>query len=191
MKFLLHYDVETTGFPDWKVPSDDPIQPHIVQLAAILCNAETKEVVESIDVIIKPEGWVIPQSTTDIHGISTRHALDVGIPEKEACLMLVNMLEMAGPTERVAYNKTFDQRIIRIALKRYFPGSDALDRWAIKEDHHCAMRMAKQAIGGKNPKLVDAYKHFTGNTLENAHNAMADTRACMDVYFAAKKVIDG
>ncbi len=186
MKKILSYDVETTGFPNWKVPSDDPCQPHIVQIAAILCNAETKEVIDEFEVIVKPDGWIIPQETIDIHGITNEQALEVGIPEKVAIIKLVNMIEAAGQTERVAYNKTFDQRIVRIALKRYFPGSDALERWAEKDDHHCSMRMAKAVVGGKNMKLVDAYKHFTGKELVNAHNAMADAKASLDVFFEIK-----
>ena len=35
--------------------------------------------------------------------------------------------------------------------------------------------------------LIDAYKHFTGKDLENAHTAMADAEACMEVYFSIEK----
>lgn len=180
-KFLLSYDTETTGIPNWKVPSDSPEQPHLVQLAAILVNAETREVVNSMDVIIKPDGWEIPEETIAIHGITMEKAEKEGIPEKEA---LEKLLAMRGDHERVAFNKTFDQRIIRIACKRYLD-EEAIEKWAVKEDHHCAMRMAKSVIGGKQPKLVEAYKHFTGTEMEGNHNAMADTEACMKVYWGA------
>lgn len=177
---ILSYDTETTGIPDWKIPSDSPDQPHLVSLAAILVNAETREVVDSMDVIIKPDGWEIPQETIDIHGITMEIADKEGIPEQEA---LEVFLAMRGDHERVAYNKTFDQRIIRIASKRYLT-EEAMEKWAVKEDHHCAMMMAKKAMGVKSVKLVDAYKHFKGVEMEGNHNAMADAKACLDVYFA-------
>lgn len=181
MKTIFGYDTETTGLPDWSVPSGDPCQPHIVQLAGFLCNAETQEVIQSMDVIVKPDGWEIPEEMTVIHGISNEMAMDIGIPEKLAVELL---LALRGDFERVAYNKTFDQRIIRIALKRFFDDEELEEKWAVKEDHHDSMRMAQKAFGGKNMKLADAYLKSTGKTLENAHTAMADTMACMEIYFA-------
>ncbi len=183
---LLGYDTETTGLPVWKEPSGSENQPHLVQLGAVLVDSVTKKVVQSMDVIIKPDGWVIPDEVAAIHGITTEKALAVGIPEK---LALEMFLAMRGDAERVAFNKTFDQRIIRIAAKRYLDEA-AQDKWAVKEDHHCAMRMARADIGGKQPKLVDAYRHYTGKELVDAHSAMADTKACMDVYFGALKSLD-
>lgn len=59
------------------------------------------------------------------------------------------------------------------------------------------MKMAKQIVkapltekqkacgfgGYKNPNLQEAYKHFFGVEFEGAHDAMADVRACRDVFF--------
>lgn len=183
MKTILFYDTETQGLPVWKEPSDSVNQPHLVQLGAVLVDANTQKVISSMDVIIKPDGWVIPDEVAAIHGITTEIALEVGIPEK---LALEMFLAMRGESERVAFNKTFDQRIIRIAAKRYLD-EPAQEKWAVKEDHHCAMRMARADMGGKQPKLIEAYKHYTGKELVDAHSAMADTKACMDVYFGVLK----
>ncbi|MEY8240570.1 MAG: 3'-5' exonuclease [Cycloclasticus sp.] len=180
MSNLFSYDTETTGLPEWKIPSDDPAQPHIVQLAATLVHPETRKVIQSMDVIIKPDGWVISPETIEVHGITTEHAMDVGIPEK---LALEMFLAMRGDAERIAYNKTFDQRIIRIACKRYLDEA-VMEKWAVKDDHHCSMRMAQSLLGGRSPKLINAYKELTGKTLVGAHSAMADTNASTEVYFA-------
>ena len=186
MSYSFHYDTETTGLPDWKTPSGSDSQPHIVQLAALLVDNTTRKAIASMDVIIKPNGWVIPEETSAIHGITTEHALKVGIPEDKAIQMF---LELRANHERVAYNKTFDQRIVRIALKRFFD-EKTIEKWAIKDDHHCSMRLAKEAIGGKQPKLVEAYKILCGKDLVGAHNAMADTNASAEVYFSALKLIN-
>lgn len=181
MKTLFSYDTETTGLPNWKIPSDDPSQPHIVQLGGILVDADTRKEIASLNVIIKPDGWEIPEEVSAIHGITTEYALEVGVPEQQALEM---MLSLRADAERIAYNKTFDQRIVRIAAKRFL-NEEAMDKWAVKEDHHCSMRMAQSVMGGKNPKLIDAYKHFTGRDLIDAHSAMADAKASLEVYFAA------
>jgi len=184
MNTIFTYDTETTGIPDWKIPSDSPEQPHIVQLAGILANAETGEEIQSMNVIIKPDGWVIPDDVAAIHGITTEYALEHGISEVNAVSML---LSITGEAERNAYNKTFDQRIIRIALKRYEEFTEEqMEKWAIKDNHHCSMRIAQKELGGKNPKLVDAYKAICGKDLVNAHSAMADTLAAQEIYFKLK-----
>ncbi|MGH1372944.1 MAG: 3'-5' exonuclease [Cellvibrionaceae bacterium] len=185
--FALFYDTETTGLPDWKSPSGSDSQPHLVQLAAILADEDTRKVVASIDVIIRPDGWEIPQEVSEIHGITTEHAAAVGVPEKMAFEML---MALWGGNKRVAHNRTFDQRIIRIAAKRY-AAEEVIDSWAEKDNHECSMLLSKPILqlpstgrgGFKQPKLEEAYKHFTGKDLENAHTAMADTVACMEVYW--------
>jgi len=187
MKKNLFFDTETQFLPVWKEPSGGENQPHLVQLAAILCNANTCEIIDTMDVIIKPDGWEIPQETIDIHGITNEMALEVGIPEKQA---LEQFLELCGDADRVAYNRTFDQRIIRIATKRYST-DEVIDKWAIKDNFHCAMMLAKPIVKCpaktkgkfKTPTLQEAYEHFSGKKFDGAHNAMADTQALMKVYW--------
>lgn len=184
MKKLLTYDTETTGIPNWKIPSDSPEQPHLVQLACVLAD-ESGNQIQSMNVIIKPDGWEIPKEVSDIHGITTEYALKHGVPEFDAVKML---LALADGAERNAYNKTFDQRIIRIALKRYDEFTDEqMDKWAVKDDHHCSMRMAHKQLGGKYPKLAEAYEAICGKTLENAHSALADTLAAQEIYYLLAK----
>ncbi|MFT6550517.1 MAG: DNA polymerase-3 subunit epsilon [Zhongshania marina] len=177
---ILFFDTETTGLPKWKEPSDSPEQPHLVQLAAILADQDTQKIISSMDVIIRPDDWEISEEMTAIHGISQEQALAVGIPEALALDMFLNLWR-GGTT--AAHNSNFDQRIIRIAIKRYNQNELMQEAWAVKENHFCTMRAAQTVIGGKAPKLSEAYEHFTDKVLEGAHNAMADTTACMEVYW--------
>jgi len=190
MNLVCAYDTETTGLPDWKNPSDSHHQPHLVQLAAILADEDTGKVISTLDLIIQPDGWDIPQEVADIHGITNEIANEVGVNEMMAVALF---LQMVGSAKRLAHNRTFDQRIIRIATKRYFP-ENVQEKWAEKENHDCTMIMAKPIMqmepkgryGYKSPKLSEAYQHFMGKELQDAHSAIADARACLDIYFAMK-----
>lgn len=192
-KIALFFDTETSGLPDWKSPSESPEQPHIVQLAAELVGTETREVIDSMDVIVKPDGWVIPDDMAAIHGITTDHAMEVGIPERDAIAMLLSLRTRA--TLRVAHNRTFDDRIIRIGLKRFFDKLDAdetekqpSDDWKEGEAYCTAQGSRKLCALPKSkiPTLGEAHQILVGCELKGAHNAMNDTRGCRAVYFAIK-----
>ena len=183
MKPILFFDTETTGLPLWKDPSEDPRQPHLVELAALLVNPDTREMIAFMDVIIKPNGWTIPVDVSAIHGITTERALAEGIPEEEALDMFLALYEQCGV--RVAHNTTFDNRIIRIAMKRYRPDAVSDDQWKDKGSYHCTMVEHSKVHGGKWPTLDEAHRHHFGTPLEGAHRAMTDTKACMKIYFAA------
>ena len=202
MNTILFFDTETTGLPDFKAPSEAPHQPHIVQIAALLVDTDTRRTISSMDVIVRPDAWTIPEEVAAVHGITTEHAFDVGIPERLAVEMF---MALWFHRTRVAHNEQFDARILRIALMRYQNnvveefGKPMPDVWK-EGKSECTARLATpicaipptermRAAGRlhhKTPNLGEAYRHFTGREIENAHSAMADVRACMDVYFAIK-----
>lgn len=196
MRTALFYDTETTGLPDFKAPSEASHQPHIVQLAACLVDLDTRHTIASMDVIVRPDGWTIPDEVAAVHGITTDHALAFGIPEEMAVAML---LELWGQRLRVAHNEQFDARIVRIAQMRFPLAHPEPQQIAWKNGQaECTARLATpivampptekmKAVGRfhhKTPNLGEAYRHFTGQELQNAHSAMADVQACMTVYFA-------
>lgn len=198
MNLAIVYDTETTDKIDFKGRSSDPAQPHIVQLAAALIDLDTQYPVSVINLIVKPEGWTIPQETTDIHGISTEMALEVGIPEREVLEMF---LRVWGGRLRIAHNDSFDARIIRIAMKRFFSDdNETFNEWENCEKfctlHNSkpilklppteAMKRSRFKNCYKPPNLGEAYKFFTDQDLEGAHNAMIDVEACAAVYFGIK-----
>ncbi|MEE9223071.1 MAG: 3'-5' exonuclease [Nitrosomonadaceae bacterium] len=189
MSQILFFDSETNGKPVWKIPSNRKEQPHIVQLAAILCDEESREVIETMDVIVKPDGWEITEETVKIHGITQEHALEVGITEIEALQMFLKLWYQCDL--RVAHSTTFDNRIIRIALKRYMRDLIKDEVWKDRDLYYCTLQKSKKIMGGKSGHtLAEAYLHFTGKVLEDAHNALADTQACMEIYFAIQDIDD-
>lgn len=195
MNLQVFYDSETQGLPLFNEPSEHPDQPHIVQLGACLVDMDTRKIVSTLDVIIRPEGWVIPEEVSAIHGITTEMALDVGVPESLAVEML---LDMIGSRTRVGHNEQFDARIVRIACKRFFT-EDVAEQWK-GGAAECTAAMSSPILAlpptdkmkragftkHKTPKLSEAYQHFTGRELENAHSALGDVHACIAVYFGVK-----
>lgn len=195
------YDTETTGLPLFNQPSEHPDQPHIVQLAAALVDLDTRATVASLDVVVRPDGWIIPDEVAAVHGITTEHAAAVGVPES---LALSLFLELWGRRTRIAHNEQFDARIIRIAQHRAGELEPELVAWknGVAE---CTARKAtpivkcpptaKMIAAGRNhyktANLGEAVQFFTGKPLVNAHSAMADVKGCMDVYFAIRDLQRG
>lgn len=201
MNLALFYDTETTGLPLFKEPSEHPSQPHIVQLGACLVDLDDRRVYSTLDVIIRPDGWTIPDDVAAIHGITTEMALAVGVPAAEAVGLFIGLWSRASC--RIAHNEPFDARLVRIALMRHFTpveeGAPVLaDEWKVGASK-CTQQIStpilklppteKMVRAGfnkhKSANLGEAYAHFMGKPLEGAHSAIVDVRACMDVFFAA------
>jgi DNA polymerase-3 subunit epsilon len=196
----LFYDSETTGLPLFSKPSEDPGQPHIVQLAAALVDLDTRQTIASFDVIARPDGWTIPDEVSAIHGITTEHAQRVGIPEALAVDMLLELWQRAYV--RIGHNESFDARIVRIAhmrLRGQIRSAVIPDAWkgaqaqctALQSTPICKLpptdKMRAAGINRwKTANLGEAYLHFTGKPLDGAHSAMNDVQGCMAVYFGIK-----
>lgn len=193
-RLFLSYDTETTGLPLFREPSEHPDQPHIVQIGARLIDIDTRRPVLTLDTIIKPDGWIIPDDVAAIHGITTAQALAEGIDEAVALSIFRSMWDRAA--FRLAYNEQFDARIIRIGFMRHF-GPDLADLWK-DGDAKCSARMATPIVNmaptdkmmaagrftAKMPKLAEAYRHFFGEDFDGAHSALADVDASTAIYWA-------
>lgn len=191
------FDTETTGFPNWKIPSDDPSQPHLVDICALLYTP-AGELVDSFEAMIKPDGWIIPDEVAAIHGITTEMALEQGMPEMEALGGFLKIYMQAGL--RVAHNCSFDDRIMRIAIMRFI-GVDAANIYKA-EASYCtalvskplcqlppteAMKRTNFKNSFKTPTVAEALMHFTGEELVGGHRARPDAEACAKVYFAIQE----
>lgn len=181
MKNVLSFKTETNGLPLWRARSNDEGQPHIVRLAAVLCDGKTQEVIEQMDVIIRPEGWDIPKETIDVHGITVEKANEQGISESAAIEMFLSLVRSAGVV--VSSNKQFNNRIIRIALKRHAEEFHQ-EAWNDnKENHFCAMKLAKNDLDNKQLNLADALLHYTGDQLVS-NDSLLNADSSARVFFA-------
>lgn len=194
----LILDVETTGLPDWHTPSDAPHQPHLVELAMLLVDGEGNPL-DAYESLVKPEGWEIPDEAIATHGITTEQAMDEGAPELDVVQAFMDTATR-GVNLLIGHNVSFEKRILRIALKRYFPGNETVYDWLKAFPDYCTMRKStdhcrlpptdKMMASGrktfKSPTLAEAYRHFTGEDFDGAHRAMADCEACRRVFLALR-----
>lgn len=201
MRTAIFYDTETTGLPLFKEPSEHPDQPHIVQLAAKLVDLDSRKAIATIDHIVKPDGWAISDDVAKIHGITTEHALDVGIDESDVLVSFLSLWEQSGI--RIGHNEPFDARIVRIACMRHADRFMA-DNWKAGTSE-CTQILStpilklpptpKMIAAGfkkhKSANLGEAYEYFTGKKLDGAHNALVDVDACIAVYFAIQDAKQG
>lgn len=198
---ILFFDTETTGKVDRRKEPQDPAQPDLVQLAAILTDDDLNEVA-SLNCIIFPTRWEIPVEAANVHGISQEKAKKYGIALPTA---LTGFLDLAGLADRfVAHNIEFDQIIMRRAparIRETATGDRLVKLLGLGDDPfdgkecRCTMKAAKPILKlpNRNPGINDAYKfpkleecirHFFNEGIENAHDALADVRATIRLYRA-------
>lgn len=195
---ILFFDTETTGFPHKSKPLDHPDQPHIVQLAAELCEGDGKTVA-SFSFIIDPgvaHGVRIPSGAAAIHGIDEERAWRYGIPARYALRSFNELYQRAEVM--VGHNVDFDCEMVAMGVARERLPFDAdmngHPRFCTMKSSTdiCKLQSTRSVTTGaggyKWPKLAEAYKHFTGLDMDGAHDAMNDLRACKAVYFELKKM---
>ncbi len=182
------FDTETTGLPNDRLPPDHPDQPHVCQLAAQELD-DDRRVVTEINVLIKPDGWTIPAQATAVHGITQATAERYGIKVDGALALLRRMISRSRVV--IAHNLEFDARMIaRDARGASWADVSAVGYCTMTAGTDVVKRpptermLAKGMTGYKKPSLTEAYRHFFGRDFAGAHDAMADVRACRDVYFA-------
>lgn len=183
-ELIAIYDTETTGLPDYGQPSESEQQPHLTEIAIGLFTPEGR-CVETYHTLIKQGDWECSTEALEVHGI-TRAMSEYGKDEPVVLAQALDMFAKAG--KRVAFNKSFDERIMRIGFSRYF-GKEFADQVRDSSTVECAMHLAAARVnpGKKTVKLETAYKAITGRDHTNAHSALADMLAAAEVYFALQR----
>lgn len=151
---MVYLDVETTGLSITKS--------RIVQIAIIKGDEHKK-------LLINPEG-PIPPETTAIHGITDEMVKDAPTFKQVS----KSLLKYIGDETIVGYNSnSFDipllmEEFVRAGVELDMSNRDVIDVYR----NECIVN---------SRKLADVYKRLTGKTLDDAHDALADTLATKEI----------
>lgn len=183
----LFFDTETTGLPkNYQAPLDNFLNwPRIVQIAWSLYDAEGHHW-ESVNYIIKPDGFVIPPEVAAIHRITQERAEKEGVPLRQALEHFIR--HVASVDSLVAHNIDFDEKIIGSELLRAgLPPLNCPSRICTMKTTAQVCRIPSPRGGYKWPNLTELYNHLFQTGFPEAHDAAYDVKACADCFFELKR----
>ncbi len=210
MKVLI-FDVETTGLlPKLINPSEVENYPHIIQLSYILYDKEENKIEESFnEYIIIGRKIKIPTIVTKLTGIRKEDCLK-GVSIMTGIKKFYNAYKKASFI--VAHNLDFDSKMIYIETIRNKEMILSLDNELLKLSNimniekekakYCTMKngrgicnILKLSNDGKEyylkwPKLIELYEKLFGESIENLHDSLVDTVACLRCYLKMSENIE-
>lgn len=188
----LFFDTETTGLPprDLEDSSYDQIDvwPRLVQIGWIVTDANGN-IIKRRGEIIRPEGFIIPKGASDVHGITTEKAMQIGVPIGKVLREIYD--DMLHVKLLVAHNFGFDHKILGAEFYRKNIDTNIID----DKEHICTMlsttnycELLPIRFGEyKWPKLEELHHKLFGCTFSDAHDALADVEATKKCFFELKK----
>ncbi|MCE9618562.1 MAG: 3'-5' exonuclease [Planctomycetes bacterium] len=184
----LFFDTETTGIPrNYKAPPSDLANwPRIVQLAWVVADEGGGEL-KSVERIIRPDGFTIPESAAQIHGITTEIATRDGVDLRLALDEIES--DMSKAAGLFAHNMSFDENILGAEFLRAGRPNILLGKsrgcTMVSSTHFCNI---PGPYGPKWPKLQELHTKLFGESFEGGHDALIDVRACAKCYFELRRL---
>lgn len=108
---LIALDAETTG--------PNAFTARIVTLYAGVLRADGS-IGDEVSLLVAPDGYDIPDSATDIHGISTEHARAHGVPLREALDTLTRFLQRHPSLPIGGHNIAYDLTLLEAEHGRVY-----------------------------------------------------------------------
>lgn len=184
---ILFFDTETTGLPqNYNAPINDTSNwPRLVQLSWIVAE-EDGTIIRERDYIIKPEGFIIPKDSSDVHGITTERASNEGVGLYDVLDEFLKDLNTSDYI--VGHNIDFDVKVVCCELYRNNVNNALYSKRRI-----CTMKSTTDLCkipgkyGYKYPKLQELYKKLFNRNFVDAHNSAADVKATFECYLELKK----
>jgi DNA polymerase III epsilon subunit-like protein len=181
----LIFDTETTGMVEFKKPPEDASQPDLIQLGMLLVDtADWKPRTRNSLLVTLADGVRIDPAAKAAHGISEDDCARFGVPPSIACSLFNQACLQADLI--VAHNLSFDVSIMKTALFRLGGKPHRLDGRQLvctKEASTDVLKLPGK-YGYKWPTLAEAYRHYSGQEISGAHDALVDTEACLVIFRA-------
>src|SRR5688500_9393083 len=186
----LIFDTETTGLPHNKTApiTDLDNWPRLVQIAWQLHDPKGR-LLNRGNYIIKPDGFDIPFKAEQVHGISTRRALEEGHDLNTVLDLL--LADLSKTSLVVGHNIEFDISIIGAEFIRTQREPDLLLKLSKLDTGICATEICQLqgGLGGKlkMPTLLELHKKLFTKDFGDAHDASYDVAATARCYFGLLK----
>ncbi|HYF67987.1 MAG TPA: DNA polymerase III subunit alpha [Ohtaekwangia sp.] len=186
----LIFDTETTGVPHNKTApiTDLDNWPRLVQLAWQLHDPKGK-LINRNNKIVKPDGFDIPYKAEQIHGVSTKRAMEEGHDLMDVLAEFIQ--DLSKTSLLVGHNIEFDINIIGAEFIRKSLAPEQFLNLAkidtgISSTEYCNMT---GGIGGrlKMPRLVELHEKLFGKNFGDAHDAAYDVAATARCFFGLVK----
>lgn len=168
---LLVFDTETTGLPKPRRVALSK-QPRIIEFAAALYDAGTKELLREWSTLINPQQEIEP-IITKITGITQAQLDAPGVPLYADVAQQIEAFFREANVS-IAHNHYFDKSLVEFELWRTV-GADAAQAFPWPAPV-CTVEYFKP-LWGRRPKLTEVYAHFMGEPLAQTHRALDDIHA--------------
>lgn len=190
----LFIDTKTTGLPinDNLPYTELDNWPHLVQVALII-EDDNYGILAKRNIILKPNGYIIPESSTQIHGIAHGWAEENG-DERDKVISFLDLV-LYNSDIIIGHNVSFDLNVIKSEIIRI----KGLENSLFNKKKHNVVDTMKLGVNickipnpsfytrniqsYKYPKLDELYYKLFNNHFDSQHDAMADVQATYDCYY--------
>jgi hypothetical protein len=177
----LFFRTETTAIPRMRKKPEDPTQPRIMQLSALLVDGSRRERA-SMCVLFRPDQWVASGEAAAANGIDIQMCEKYGVRAQGALGVFIDMVRTTK--ELAAFNLEFHSFMIAIELHR--AGNKKNESWERPGILRTCVsnRAATIANRGKTMKLEAAHEAMVEQPFVQRQNVLDDLRAVARIHFA-------
>jgi DNA polymerase-3 subunit alpha len=185
MKIAI-FDSETTGLPakHFTYEKDYMNYPYLLSMAwkCLLDGQESP----TFEYIINQEGRQVPSEATAINGITQAMCDDSKFDTFTTLIQFMMDIDQADVI--IGWNLFFDTSLIKANILRIIAGGktpiamyEKFTDLLHKDKRIDLMRVCHKVMGGKWPKLTEAYRYFFNETFD-AHTASGDVEAVLRIF---------